>query len=444
MESFQRSIESELLQWKSSPERKPLVLRGARQTGKTTVIKRFSKNFRQFIHLNMERFEDRIIFEKEQSFGNLMDELFFTYNADKNEETLIFIDEIQKSTPAVSTLRYFYEDYPQWHVVAAGSLLENSLDFKAAFPVGRVNYLYLHPVSFSEFLFATGETRSLEALNSIPVPEYAHDKLLQLFHRYVLIGGMPEAVRIYRDTNDLSRVVKVYDDLMSSFFEDIEKYDQSPARRNVINHVFKTIFLNPSERITYNGYGFSSYGSTMVKEAFNTLEKAMLCTLVHPLSSTEYPLQPNLRKKPRLHLLDTGLCSYRLGIQKEILGIEDLTKISRGNIAEHIVGQELAATESERNENIFFWVRDKNQSSAEVDYILPYENRLIPIEVKSGKTGTLRSLMQYMENSEEKSAVRLYSGKHTIDTVSCRSGKKFRLINIPYYQASQIKKYLML
>jgi len=442
MKLFSRSIEPYLDSWKQDPSRKPLILRGARQTGKTTVVQKFAKNYTQYISVNLEKYEDKKIFDEERPLHSLLDELFFIRNMRRTEETLIFIDEIQQSQRAVMLLRYFYEEYPQYHIIAAGSLLEQTIDMHSAFPVGRVTYAYIHPVSFSEFLEAIGETVPLQAYNTVPIPDYAYQKLLSLFHRYVLIGGMPEAVKIYAETRDLNLVSAIYTNLLSAYADDVEKYSKKIQQNSVIHHLFSTMFRMPCQRITYNRYGNSLYGSRQVKEAFQHLEKAMLCRVLYPITSTEIPLLQNLRKKPRLHLLDTGLCCHLMGIQKELISIQDLSNASRGNIAEHIVGQELIATSYTELDNLNFWVREKSQSSAEIDYIFQYENHLIPVEVKSGSVGTLKSLFQYMDRTDHHIAVRLYRGKFSKDALTTQNGKNFKLLNIPYFHAAKIREYI--
>lgn len=419
-----------------------MVIRGARQTGKTTTILKFAEQYPQFIHLNLDRYEDRRIFSKERPLYELVDEIFFLRGLQKERRTLVFIDEIQRSDRAVNLLRYLHEDYPEYHIVAAGSLLEQTVDVKSAFPVGRVTYAYMHPVSFEEFLRALGETRSAEAYQQVPVPKYAHEKLLELFHRYTLVGGMPEAVRTYAENRDLLNVRQVYHDLITSYADDIEKYPLSESRRAVIRHLFSTMLFHPMQRLTFNGYGGSNYGSTQVKEAFESLEKAMLCTVEYPLTSTGFHLQRNKRKKPRLHLLDTGLCTYALGVQDELISIRDLTDARKGLFADHIVGQELHSSSLTELSGYLYWVREKSQSSAEVDYLVQVDGRIIPVEVKSGAVGRLRSLMQFLDMSDERCGVRLYAGGHSLDSITTIKGTPFLLLNIPYYHAAKLPDYV--
>jgi predicted AAA+ superfamily ATPase len=192
---YERQIVYDLIKWKDSPSRKPLVLHGARQTGKTTVVDLFSREFEHYISLNLERPRDIENFSNFHSAEDILQAVFLQYHKDfgKRDKTLLFIDEIQQSAEAVAMLRYFYEDFPELHVIAAGSSLESIFDKGVNFPVGRVEYRILHPFSFAEFLSATGENQALELYNQIPVPAFAHSQLLSLFHLYTLVGGMPEA-----------------------------------------------------------------------------------------------------------------------------------------------------------------------------------------------------------------------------------------------------------
>ena len=202
---FYRQNLKNLLDWKEKPDRKPLVLRGARQTGKTTLVKMLSESYDQYIYLNLDKPEDRKIFNVSRSFQEIVSAIYFLKGKTRrNKNTLIFIDEIQNSPEAVKYLRYFYEDVPEIHVIAAGSLLESLIDRHISFPVGRVEYLAVRPCSFSEFLSAMGENASLEIMRQFPVPGYAHDQLLRSFNLYTLIGGMPGVIQQYLDHRDLT------------------------------------------------------------------------------------------------------------------------------------------------------------------------------------------------------------------------------------------------
>ncbi|MEA3499889.1 MAG: AAA family ATPase [Candidatus Marinimicrobia bacterium] len=440
---FNRKILDELNSWKVKSDRKPLVIRGARQVGKTTVVNMFSKQFDNYIYLNLENSEDSEIFKNNLSFDKLLEAIFFLKNIKKDSgQVLIFIDEIQNVPNAVKQLRYFYEKARDLFVIAAGSLLETLFNKKINFPVGRVEYLTLKPLSFEEFLSAIGEEQSVEMLNTIPLPKFAHKKLLELFHRFVLIGGMPEVVKKYVETNDLLSIDSVYDSLIISYLDDVEKYYSTNKNRSIIRYVINNSFYEAGNRIKFQGFGKSNYKSREISESLQLLEKTFLIYLIYPTTSTNLPIIPDRKKSPRLQLLDTGLLNHFLDVKRDIYKATDINNIYKGKISEHIVGQELLATSFSFLYKLYFWVREKKQSNAEVDFVIRFNNCLIPIEVKSGKTGRLRSLHQFIDQSPHKIAVRLYPEKVNIDNVKTINKTSFKLLNLPYFLASKIDKYL--
>lgn len=440
---FKRKILDELNKWKDKSDRKPLVIRGARQVGKTTIVNLFSKQFDKYIYLNLENSEDREIFENNLSFDKLLEAIFFLKNVKKNSGTiLIFIDEIQNVSNAVTQLRYFYENAKDLFVISAGSLLETLLDKNINFPVGRVEYLVLKPLSFEEFLLAIGEAPAVEMLNTIPLPDFAHKKLLGLFHRFVLIGGMPEVVKKYTEANDLLSINTIYDGLITSYLDDVEKYYSTNKNRSIIRYVINNSFYEAGNRIKFQGFGKSNYKSREISGALQLLEKTFLLYLIYPTTNINIPIIPNRKKSPRLQLLDTGLLNYFLGVNEDIFKATDINNIYKGKISEHIVGQELLSTSFSFLYKLHFWVKEKKQSNAEVDFIIQYKNNVIPIEVKSGKTGRLRSLHQFMDQSSHKIAVRLYAEKVNIEDTRTINKTNFKLLNLPYFLASKIDKYL--
>ncbi len=439
---FHRIAINKLDAWSKSPTRKPLVLRGARQVGKTTLVNIFAKNFDEFISINLDAEREKEIFENSQSITELVASLFFLKNVPLNAtNVLIFIDEIQNSPKAVAWLRYFYEEAPQYHVIAAGSLLESLIDNQISFPVGRISYMPVRPFSFPEFVLALNEQQSAEILKTVPVPEFAHDKLSQLFKTFALIGGMPEVVKNYAKNRDVIALAPIYDELLTSYIDDIEKYARSKAHAKTLQHVVNNIFREAGRRITYQGFGNSNYRSREIREAFFTLEKAFLLNLIFPVTNAEIPLLPNYRKSPKLQVLDTGIINFMAGVQNEFFGTKQLTDLYRGRIAEHITGQELAALNYQMTRKNHFWTREKN-ADAEVDFIYPFKNLAIPIEVKSGKSGKLRSLNEFMDRTNHTFAVRVFSEKLSISQSKTRLGKKFHLLNLPFYLVHKIEEYL--
>ena len=286
--------------------------------GKTTAVKLFAGEFNLFIYLNLEKEEERNIFEGEYPFNELLNRLFLYVGEEKSAgRTLIFIDEIQNSPKTMALLRYFYEEADNLYVIAAGSLLENIMDKNISFPVGRVEFMAMHPCTYQEFLGAMGEEQSLKLYEQGDTPSYAHDKLSALFKKYATIGGMPQVLESYSGKQDYTALNSIYSSLITSYTEDVEKYARSASMTQYIRHIISTAFREAGSRITFEKFGNSPYRSREMKEAFTTLEKTMLLKLVYPVTSTKLPFSPDLKKKPRLHIFDTGLVNYSLGILDE-------------------------------------------------------------------------------------------------------------------------------
>ncbi|MEO7309108.1 MAG: AAA family ATPase [Chitinophagaceae bacterium] len=277
-----------------------MVLRGARQVGKTALVKPFSKSFDQYLYLILELATDRKPFDDFTSLNILIQTLFLDKNIayNKDKTTLLFIDEIQEVPEALNILRYFYEEEPGIHVIAAGSLLESLFDRNISFPVGRVECLVLKPVTFHEFLKATDETAAIEQFNKIPFPDFAFEKLLGLFHWCAVIGGMPEIVNEYATTKNLTDLGGIYNSLVQAYLDDVEKYAKNDSQTNYIRHVIKLIFLEAGRRIIFEGFGKSWYGKREIGEALHTLEKALLANLIYPNTSAMLPLIPDKKNRP--------------------------------------------------------------------------------------------------------------------------------------------------
>lgn len=442
---IQRIIINELKAWKDKEQRKPLVLRGARQVGKTTTVNLFAQDYKQYIYLNLEEEQDATLFLQYHSVDTLVQAIFFEKKMLLNEtDTLIFIDEIQEVPEALNMLRYFYEKYPQYSVIAAGSLLESLFNTKISFPVGRVEYKVLHPLSFPEFLSAMDEVQALELYHTVPMPAFAHNRLLSLFHTYTLIGGMPEVVSNYAKNRDIVALSPIYDSLIGAYLDDVEKYTSVPNQTQIMRHAIRSVFMEAGNRIKFNGFGNSTYGSREMGEALRTIEKAMLISLVYPTTQTELPFMPDIKKSPRLQVLDTGLLNYSAHLQKDIFGTDDLNNVYKGHIAEHIVGQELLSYQTSILQKPLFWVNEKKDSVAELDFLSLINGEIIPIEVKSGATGRLRSLHSFMDLYKGEVAVRLYAGEISRNSVETLKGKHYTLVNLPYYLTGKIGEYLKL
>lgn len=442
--NFKRDITQSLEGWKASDNRKPLIIRGARQVGKTTLIKQFSNVYKNSILLNLEKKADLSFFEMYDDVHSIKEALFIANNISSKDKgyTLLFIDEIQESTKAIQLLRYFYEEIPELHVIAAGSLLEFAMKDVKSFPVGRVEFLYLYPLNFSEYLLASNHLIGLEQLNRVPVNPVAHLVLMDMFHKYSIIGGMPEILKTYLKNESLSDLPKVYESIWGAYKNDVEKYTSNKTERNVIKHIMSNAHLYLDERMKFQGFANSNYKSREVGEAFRNLDNAMVIQLIYPTTDTEVPIKSNIRKSPRMQFLDTGIVNHALGIQGKMLALSDLSSSFKGALIPHLITQELISLNTIRNDKPNFWVRDKKQSSAEVDLVYSYNDMVIPIEIKSGATGSLKSLHQFIERSEHKYAIRIYGGEFNIQENITPGGVPYLLMNLPYYLGSKIPEYV--
>jgi predicted AAA+ superfamily ATPase len=253
---------------------------------------------------------------------------------------------------------------------------------------------------------------------------------------------MPEVVNHYAQQGDLTMLKPIYESLLVSYIDDVEKYARNATLTQVIRHTIKSSFGEAGKRIVFQNFGNSNYGSREEGEALRTLEKAMLLYLVYPTVYPMLPILPDLKKSPRLQVLDTGLMNHFTGIQKDLLSTNDMQEVYQGRMIEHLVGQELLATHFNVLFTLSFWVRQKKDASAEVDYVLDVDGNLVPIEVKSGAIGKLRSLHLYMEAAPHTFAVRLYSGNLKLDNVRTPGGKQFTLLSLPYFLAAQTEQYV--
>ncbi len=441
---FFRKLLEELESWRKSPARKPLVIRGARQVGKTTLVHEFGKQFRQYIHINLEQGKDAQLFEQFEDVQQLLTRIFLEKRQQTQymNETLLFIDEIQESPKVVNLLRYFKEEAPSLAVIAAGSMLETLLGKNLTFPVGRVEYRVLRPFSFEEFLIALGEDQLLVEFRKTPVEKYAEPALFDAFRTYALLGGMPEIIQHYSKHRDIIALGPIYDSLISSYLQDAEKYAKNDQQLQIIRFSINQAILRAGHRTTFQQFGNANYSSKAIGEVLRALEKTHLLHILHPITSTSLPLEPDYKKTPRIQFLDTGLINYFVGLQKDILGTKDLNSVYQGKLIEHLVGQELLSFQSLSLKKLHFWVRYKKQSDAEVDFIYPYAGKLVPIEVKSGAKGHLKSLHVFLDHSTIHFGIRFYAGSHQLDKLTTHNGKPFFLLSLPYFLASRIEIYI--
>jgi predicted AAA+ superfamily ATPase len=408
-----RNIDKELNAWGKEKEGKPLLIRGARQVGKSTAVKELSKQFEYFLEVNFE--EQRQVhklFEGNLEPKELCENLSILYNIPIiPRKTLLFFDEIQSCIPAISSLRFFYEKYPELHVIAAGSLLEFALSEIPSYGVGRIRSLFVYPLSFDEYLTGIGEKLLLEAKKKAtlekPLAGPIHEKLLTHFKRFLIIGGMPEVVASYVKHNHINECGQVLDDLITSLKADFSKYKkQVPFLR--ISEVFDAVIQQSGNKFTYTKAATEA-NIKQVKEAIDLLIMAGLVIPVTHTAANGLPLGAESNpKKRKMLLLDTGIFQRLLGLNvSEILFEDNFDVINKGAIAEQYVGLELLKSFScYRQESLYFWHREIKNSNAEVDYVIQKNENIIPIEVKSGTKGSMQSMFLFLDEKKAPYGVR--------------------------------------
>jgi predicted AAA+ superfamily ATPase len=411
---LQRTIDVDLLDWKQSDLRKPLLIRGARQVGKSTAVRHLAQSFEYYIEINFdEQVQFQKLFANATDVHELLEQLsILTQTPILDGKTLIFLDEIQASLPAISLLRYFYEKRPNLHVIAAGSLLEFALAELPSFGVGRVRSVFMYPFSFSEFLVALNEKPllnfMLEADPKQPLSDIFHEKLKLYLKKFFIIGGMPEAVQAYIFTGDFLEVQRILDDLVISIQADFVKYKKQLSPANV-KEVFDSVVLQSGKKFKYASTS-SSIKIPQVKQALEVLQMAGLVYPVVHSSSNGVPLGAEINpKKSKIILFDTGIYQRLLGLDiSSLLLLEDADVVNKGSIAELFVGLEILKLPScyERT-TLYYWHRESKNSQAEVDYVVSYQDLIVPLEVKAGTKGAMQSMYLFMQEKKSKLGIRI-------------------------------------
>lgn len=441
---IRRKSEEALHSWQLRNDRKPLIIRGARQTGKSRLVNEYGReNFKHVVVLNLEKEPElRRLFETADT-GRLINEIELIKNTPVIPgKTLLFIDEIQQSPSAITKLRYFYEDKPELHVIAAGSLLEFVLDKEnLSFPVGRVEFHYLFPLSFEEYLRGAGEEKLLLHLAEVgskeKISQLVHQKLREHLKDYLLIGGMPEATAKFLESKRHKDCEPIWESIFETYREDFKKYSRRVNVEN-IERAFQQIPGHVGKEINLTKFGQGIIGAREVKTALSLLQRAMIVQGVHCVKEVSFPLIPSLHKRSKFVFLDLGLVQYINRISAEIVQSQNYSSIYKGGFAEQFVGQELLPLiGSFRRPELFYWRREKSGGTAEVDYIYPHGSNLLPVEVKSGRSGSLASLHQFMYQHKSPVAIRIYDGELRFEPVSVTlpqsSRVEYNLLSIPLY-----------
>ena len=444
-----------LQQWKADEGRKPLVLRGARQVGKTALVREFGKSFSTYIEVNFDETPDKESFFK----GTTVDDVVTLIEADTGTKmepgnTLLFFDEIQSAPRALAMLRYFYEKRPDIHVIAAGSLLEFLLaDHSFSMPVGRIEYCFLSPLSFEEFLGGMQQESLVAYLESFDfskeIPEALHLKLLNYLKLYFLVGGMPEATARWLKTEDFTAVQKVHASILQTYEDDFSKYINRLSP-DMLRTVLKKIPTIVGEKVRYTNIDSNATPSSLNK-AIRALASARVITQIHHSSGNGIPLGAEINeKKFKALFLDIGLYSFALSLNlPELHMAKDLLLVNSGACAEQFVGQQLLSTHpSWMKPELYYWHREKKGSNSEIDYLTNHGPTVVPIEVKAGKTGSLRSLHTFMASKHGSIAVRFNAdtpSQTSVDTEINTVGKaQYQLLSLPLYMVGQLDRLLSL
>jgi len=395
---MKRLIESTLSEWKNNSRRKPLIVRGARQVGKTYTITGFGRtNFNNYVVIDFERDPKfRNIFENDLQPSRIINELeLATAQRIVPGDTLVFFDEVQECPKALVALRYFYEEMPGLHIIAAGSLLEFAMG-EISFPVGRVQFAEIYPLNFLEFQMALKNERAVEYLSGSPkeLSEASHQFLLNQLKDYFFVGGMPEAVKTFLESKSINRAIEVQGEICNSLKQDFAKYNPH-VDKLCLTEIFSSLAKNVGKQTKYASLS-EYFSNPTIKKAYQTLVQAKLIQKINSVNPQGFPLSIMTSKVFKSSILDIGIMNYLCGIYKtDEYFKNDLLGIYRGAMAEQFVGQEMAANQ---NNELFYWSRQAKSSTAEVDFVISVNDLIIPVEVKSAKSGRLRSLHQYMKD----------------------------------------------
>lgn len=430
-DGMKRQLETNLKKWKDSPLRMPLLLRGARQVGKTYLIEKFGKEeFGSFVSINFEAQPEAIACF---STMNPQEILLKLEKIAKTSiipgKTLLFLDEIQACPQAIVSMRYFKEKLPQLHLIGAGSLLEFALrEENFSFPVGRVQFLYLKPFSFAEFAAAQGISIDF---SDTSISHEKHEELMRLVRLYFLIGGMPAAIDAYLSTRSFNECSLVQDILLSTYKADFSKY-ATEAEQRYLRIIFSALPQTIGEHFKFSKID-PHIKSRELKKALDQLEWAGIFTPIIASSASGIPLSAQLkRNKFKALFLDIGLAQRALHVQPELILDKELTQINQGALSEQFVGGELLTNAPAHQESsLFFWEQEKTGSSAEVDFLVPFQGKIIPVEVKSGGAGKLKSLHYFMKEKKCPLGVVISEKPFFVQN---------GIVSIPFYWISQLEQ----
>jgi predicted AAA+ superfamily ATPase len=450
---MKRLILQSLIDWKNR-KRKPLIIRGARQVGKSYIIKYFGENyFENYVEINLEKEPEIIALFKSNKISQIIKLLEIEKNVTiTSGNTLIFLDEIQSCPELFLLLRYFYEEAPELHIIAAGSLMEFLFEEHTfSMPVGRIEYMYMGPMLFQEFLAALKQERLIKFINEykIPeeIPESIHNKLMDLFKEYIFLGGMPESIASYLTEKSYRNAEIVKQSIIQTYREDFVKY------RKRINYplmvkVFNKLPLTIGRKVKYSNIDKEERSKT-ISDVLHLFSLARIIYCVKHSSANGLPVGAEIKEKIFKNIfLDVGLLLSMSDLTyNDLVYLDDTQLINSGYVSEQVVGQHLLYSQPAFYlPELFYWTREHKKSSAEVDYIIAEKGTVIPIEIKAGKTGTLKSLHQFIKEKKSSFAVRINNDVPSLVQITNKLTTKeqitFKLLSIPMYLTGEIRRLI--
>jgi len=417
---IERYIDALLLEWKNSSSLKPLLLRGARQVGKSWAVKHLGESFTYYLEVNFEKRPDiKDVFERVHEVHDLANNLSLLYNVPVVAgQTLLFLDEVQDCPAAIKSLWAFKEDFPELHVVAAGSLLEFALQDLPSFGVGRIRSLFVYPFSFDEFLVAEGKSSWLEAKqqadNEKPLLMPLHNDIVQHYRTFLMVGGMPASVAAWVTTHDYRNCQTELDDIQLTYYDDFKKYAKK-VDPTLLRNTLQSVILQIGNKFTYSKVD-GSYRAEEVKKALKLLSDAGIVKRVSHTAANGLPLGAEVNERFRkyiyldsallLRILDMDLGGARQLTDLIVAGTaEDL--VNKGGLAEMVLGWELIKYNNPRSQHdLYYWENTADGTRSEVDYIIARDMKVLPIECKSGTSGKMKSLHLFMHNKHLTDAIR--------------------------------------
>lgn len=451
---MKRFAEAQLQKWFGKKRRKPLVVRGARQVGKSTLIRQFAAKHELALHeINLERHIHLDDVFKTLDIDVILKELEAICGVNiQKSGSLLFLDEIQATPHAIQALRYFYEDRPDIPVIAAGSLLEFTLsDHQYSMPVGRIEYYHLGPMTFKEFLseIEPGLVQYISKFDfETGIPVSAHRKLLKRQREYLFVGGMPEAVLAYGETGSLLDVSEVHASIVDTYQDDFSKYAKQKDLA-LLRTVFRFIPRSVGKKVKYSNIS-REHRSKNLKMCIELLTNARICHQVFHSNCSGIPLDADISSKTyKLIFMDVGLVNHMCGVDWIMIqAMDERNLINEGAVAEQFIGQHLLHTDG-KAPRLCYWLRESKSANAEVDYVISRGNWILPIEVKAGKSGSLKSLQQFVLQKNTEFAIRFDLNEPSIQNVSHTTRLKtenksadYTFLSLPLYLVEELPRLM--